>query len=92
MFISRKYNFIFAKVFIYQRVRLYLTAKANPGRNPPPFMKPPTPLLGTGVPRGTKVGRLDGTVKAKVSGAANTTAPGLPRNSKSSSIVLSVLM
>ena len=71
---------------------MYLTAKANPGRIPPPLSKPPTPLLGTGVPRGTKVGRLDGTVKAKVSGAANTTAPGLPRNSKSSSIVLSVIM
>ena len=55
-------------------------------------MSPPKPLLGTGVPRGTKVGKLDGTVKAKVSGAANTTAPGLPRKSKSSSIVLSVIM
>ena len=77
---------------VYQRVKLYLTAKANPGRIPPPFTKPPTPLLGTRVPRGTKVGKLDGTVKAKVSGAANTTAPGLPRNSKSSSMVLSVIM
>ena len=77
---------------VYQRVKLYLTAKANPGRIPPPFIKPPTPLLGTGVPRGTIVGKLDGTVKAKVSGAANATALGLPRNSKSSSIVLSVIM
>ena len=88
-------SIIFMLIFMPRHLytkELYLTAKANPGRIPPPFIKPPTPLLGTGVPRGTKVGKLDGTVKAKASGAANTTAPGLSRNSRASSTVLSVTM